>query len=99
MLILSSGLNNSRILAMESSGLNSMLNPYVRKQMKFPAIYDFSVYPYALGDVLTWNVQTAIHAKKAGCSSVDILILIDQEDLIHSPERHNQQHKLLRLFC
>ncbi len=41
------------------------------------AIYDFELMPYALGDVLTWNVQTAIQCEEAGCESVDIYICHD----------------------
>ena len=41
------------------------------------AIYDFELFPYALGDVLTWNVRSAVHAEEAGCSGVDIYICLD----------------------
>jgi hypothetical protein len=41
------------------------------------AIYDFELMPYALGDVLTWNVQTAIQCEEAGCQKVDIYICHD----------------------
>ncbi|MDP4025877.1 hypothetical protein Q8W71_24910 [Methylobacterium sp. NEAU 140] len=43
----------------------------------YPAIYDFSLLPYALGDVLTWNIQTAIRAEDAGCSRCDIYLCVD----------------------
>jgi hypothetical protein len=54
------------------------------------AVYDFELMPYALGDVLTWNVQTAIRARQAGRAQVDILVCLDerhpasiyQEDLV-----------------
>ena len=42
------------------------------------AIYDFDLMPYALGDVLTWNVQTAIRCENAGREAVDVHICIDQ---------------------
>ena len=42
------------------------------------AIYDFDLMPYALGDVLTWNVQTAIRCEQAGREAVDVHICIDQ---------------------
>lgn len=48
-------------------------------QSKYYAIYDFGIFPYALGDVLTWNVQTAIKAADAGRQSVDVLINIDPD--------------------
>jgi len=44
----------------------------------YPAIYDFALLPYALGDVLTWNVQTAIRAEEAGRSRVDVLVCVDE---------------------
>jgi len=40
-------------------------------------IYDFELLPYALGDVLTWNVQSAVAAHKAGRKRVDIHICVD----------------------
>lgn len=54
------------------------------------AVYDFELYPYALGDVLTWNVQTAIRCEERGRKQVDAYICVDdrhpasifQKDLI-----------------
>lgn len=43
----------------------------------YPGIYDFELLPYALGDVLTWNVQSAVAAHKAGRKRVDIHICLD----------------------
>jgi hypothetical protein len=43
------------------------------------AIYDFELVPYALGDVLTWNVQTAIRCREAGRESVDVCICVDPD--------------------
>jgi hypothetical protein len=56
------------------------------------AIYDFDLMPYALGDVLTWNVQTAIRCENAGREAVDVHICLDQRypssiyqsDMIHA---------------
>ena len=48
-------------------------------QSKYYAIYDFGIFPYALGDVLTWNVQTAIKAADAGRQSIDVLVVIDPD--------------------
>lgn len=56
------------------------------------AIYDFELMPYALGDVLTWNVQTAIECEAAGCAKVDVYICHDarypasiyQRDLVNA---------------
>ncbi len=41
------------------------------------AIYDFGLFPYALGDVLTWNIQTAIRCEELGRSQVDIYLCVD----------------------
>lgn len=40
-------------------------------------IYDFELAPYALGDILTWNVQTSIQCIEASRSHVDIYICLD----------------------
>jgi hypothetical protein len=42
------------------------------------AIYDFELVPYALGDALTWCVQTAIRCREAGRENVDIYICVDR---------------------
>ena len=42
------------------------------------AVYDFALFPYALGDVLTWNVQTAIRCEELGREQVDIYICMDE---------------------
>lgn len=41
------------------------------------AIYDFSLFPYALGDVLTWNVRTAMAAHEAGAEACKVVVLTD----------------------
>jgi hypothetical protein len=41
-------------------------------------VYDFGLFPYALGDVLTWNVQTAIRCKELGREQVDIYVCVDE---------------------
>lgn len=43
----------------------------------YSAIYDFELMPYALGDVLTWNIQTAIRCEELGREKVDIHICLD----------------------
>ena len=43
------------------------------------AIYDFGIYPYALGDVLTFNVQTAIKCIENKKSRIQLLICCDQK--------------------
>ena len=42
------------------------------------AVYDFELFPYALGDVLTWNVQTAIYCEEQGHERVDAYICMDE---------------------
>jgi hypothetical protein len=42
------------------------------------AVYDFGLFPYALGDVLTWNVQTAIRCEELGREQVDAYICVDE---------------------
>ena len=42
------------------------------------AVYDFELMPYALGDVLTWNVQTAIRCEELGRERVDAYICVDE---------------------
>jgi hypothetical protein len=41
------------------------------------AIYDFELLPYALGDVLTWNIQTALRCEDMGLQKVDMFICMD----------------------
>ncbi|PTM40338.1 hypothetical protein [Bosea sp. 124] len=47
------------------------------KAMRYCGIYDFELLPYALGDALTWNVQTALRCLEAGRRVVDAYICID----------------------
>ncbi len=42
------------------------------------AVYDFELMPYALGDVLTWNIQTAIRCENLGRERVDVYICMDE---------------------
>ena len=42
------------------------------------AVYDFELMPYALGDVLTWNIQTAIQCEDLGRELVDVFICMDE---------------------
>jgi hypothetical protein len=43
-------------------------------------IYDFELFPYALGDVLTWNIQTAIDCDDLGRKKVDICVCLDERN-------------------
>jgi hypothetical protein len=42
------------------------------------AIYDFGLMPYALGDVLTWNIHSAIRCEQQGRKKVDVFICLDE---------------------
>ena len=41
-------------------------------------IYDFELFPYALGDVLTWNVRTAMRCEELERDRVDVYICADE---------------------
>jgi hypothetical protein len=70
---------------------------------RLPSIYDFELFPYALGDVLTWNIQTAIRAVEAGDKQAELFVCVDptkstfrfQTDLV-TPD--NSFHLFAELF-
>lgn len=43
----------------------------------FSAILNFAIHPYALGDLLTWNLKCCVLAKMQGYEYVDIYIVVD----------------------
>lgn len=43
----------------------------------YHAVYDFSILPYALGDVLTWSVKACIQAQALERDSIDVHFCID----------------------
>ncbi len=43
------------------------------------SIYDFEIFPYALGDVLTWNIRSAIRCEETGSPFADIYICLDEK--------------------
>ena len=45
---------------------------------RYCGIYDFELLPYALGDVLTWNIQTAIRCEQLGRERVDVYVCMDE---------------------
>lgn len=47
-------------------------------QQIYCAVYDFELFPYALGDVLTWNVQTAMQCEELGRKRTDVYICMDE---------------------
>ncbi len=40
-------------------------------------VYDFELLPYALGDVLTWNIQTSLRCEAGGRDRVDVYLCVD----------------------
>lgn len=40
-------------------------------------VYDFRALPYAIGDILTWNMRLCVHALSADRKAVDICVLAD----------------------
>ncbi len=48
------------------------------KNNRLIAIYDFEIFPYALGDVLTWNVRSAMRCIEEKREFVDIYICMDE---------------------
>jgi len=70
-------------------------------------IYDFGVLPYALGDVLTWNVMTAIRCVELERSKVDVHICldaahpsyIDQHELVNADNYELFFTELYSAFC
>ncbi len=40
-------------------------------------IWDFSVKPYALGDILSWLIEVVVRCEKAGKNKIDLVILAD----------------------
>ena len=73
----------------------------------YHAIYDFELLPYALGDVLTWNVQTALHCQESGGDQVDINICLDrrfpasiyQRNLVVAENFNLYFNELFGAFC
>jgi len=48
-------------------------------------IYDFSLFPVSLGDILTWGVKSALRAAAAGRKKVHVHLIIDMQKSGHSP--------------
>lgn len=53
---------------------------FMTSQARLIAIYDFEFFPYALGDVLTWNVRTAMRCEELGKDAVDVYICLDEKN-------------------
>ncbi len=47
-------------------------------QHNLVAIYDFELFPFALGDVLTWNIRTAMRCEELGRARVDLYICANE---------------------
>jgi hypothetical protein len=48
-------------------------------------IYDFSLFPISLGDILTWGVKSALRAAAAGRSKVHVHLITDPQKSGFSP--------------
>jgi hypothetical protein len=62
---------------MERQLISAVAQRETMTEAPYVGIYDFQLFPYSLGDVLTWNVQTAVRSIDAGRSQVDIYICAD----------------------
>jgi len=43
------------------------------------AIYDFELFPYSLGDILSWCIHTSIRCEELGKKYIDIYLCLDQK--------------------
>jgi len=41
-------------------------------------IYDLSIFPYALGDLITWNIRSAMAAELAGAEKCHVVVFADK---------------------
>jgi hypothetical protein len=64
------------------------------------AIYDFSILPYALGDVLTWNVKQCVKTKEAGLEKMDVYVCADEKSPVcfHQDKYISSENFQLHLF-
>lgn len=67
-------------------------------QSPFLGFIDFSASPFALGDILTWNVRVCCEALAAGKSSVDIVALTDPVTLGSAYQRFVNHFNQLPLY-
>lgn len=70
----------------------------VEGQDQFTAFIDFSASPFALGDILTWNVRVCCEAAQAGRSSMDVVALTDPDMLGNAFQNFITRSNYLRLF-
>jgi hypothetical protein len=52
-------------------------------------IYDFSVFPVSLGDMITWGVNSALRAIKAGRQKVHVHVVCDPHEADFNPLQSN----------
>jgi hypothetical protein len=52
-------------------------------------IYDFSVFPVSLGDMITWGVNSALRAIKAGRDKVHVHVVCDPHEAEFNPLQAN----------
>lgn len=62
------------------------------------AIYDFEFFPYALGDILTWNVRTAMRCEELNKQCVDIYVCVDKKYPASIYQRGLVNHNNFELF-
>lgn len=62
---------------------------------RFTGFIDFSASPFALGDILTWNVRVCCEALSAGRKAVDVVALTDRELLGNAYQSFLTRHNLL----
>lgn len=64
----------------------------------FVSFIDFSASPFALGDVLTWNVRVCCEALAAGSSAMDVVALTDPDKLGNAFQNFISPGNYLRLY-
>ncbi|MGJ8682424.1 hypothetical protein [Paraglaciecola sp.] len=68
----------------------------------YAAVWDFTIWPYALGDILNWNICLCCEAINKGLKNIDIYIIVDETR--PSPKvqgyisTHNYERFLLDIF-
>ncbi len=65
---------------------------------RFTGFIDFSASPFALGDILTWNVRVCCEALIAGKRTVDVVALTDPEMLGNAYQNFITRNNLLTVY-
>ena len=64
----------------------------------FVSFIDFSASPFALGDVLTWNIRACCEALDAGATAMDVVALTDPDKLGNAFQNFISPVNYLRLY-